>query len=128
MHKTAPGCTKCEEGVPRRCTAGVEGGEPQKFLFPCWFWMRDFDCVVETSSAMSRRKRRISAAANTKEFGSISAEGGCQVLNSDTKDVKLLEESSVRPGERAGLEGNFSTPLAKHPKRRSGAVKLSKRI
>lgn len=90
--------------------------------------MRDFDCVVETSSAMSRRNRRISAAANTKEFGSISSEGGCQVLNSDTNDVKLPEESSVRPGERAGLEGNFSTPLAKHPRRRSGAVKLSKRI
>ena len=51
------------------------------------------------------------AAANTNEFSSIFSDGSSQVLNSDSKEVKLPEEFSVRLCEGAGTEGKRPTPL-----------------
>ena len=44
-------------------------------------------------------------------FWSIFSDGSSQVLNSDSKEVKLPEEFSVRPCEGAGTEGKRPTPL-----------------
>jgi len=84
------------------------------------------DWAVEMSNAMSRRNLRISAAANTNEFSSIFSDGGCHVLNSDSKEVKLPEEFSMRPCEGVGTEGKRSIPLAKHPSRRKRCSKTIK--
>ena len=102
-------------GVLQSSAAAVVGGEADEFL-PIWgIWRRDFDWAMEISNAMSRRNLRISAAANTNEFSSIFSDGGCKVLNSDSKDVNPAEEFSVRPCEGVGTQGKHSTPLAKHP-------------
>ena len=62
-------------------------------------------------NAKLQRNLRIFAAANTNEFSSIFSDGSSQVLNSDSKEVKLPEEFSVRLCEGAGTEGKRPTPL-----------------
>ena len=61
-------------------------------------------------NAMSQRNLRISIVANTNEFSSIFSDDISQVLNSDSKEVKLPEEFSERPCEGAGTERKRPTP------------------